>query len=197
MIVVMMAPATATLAQRVGFRTLAPNAITLTRQGSTDLEFDDLLLDSDMVSAIALSDINRLVVLAVDAPAHYDLIIHIGKKYNDKLLLNGTETDQWIPFTLEFAFANQGYPTTETYFRALPDAVTIPPGRGHITFPISRRASPLPPSPVKQGKHKGYEQRAFLFFYGSLGSANAGKNVVAGSYETTIEVTIDFATHEH
>lgn len=195
----MLMTATASLAQNIRFRIQAPDAITLTKQGSIDMAFDGLVLDSDMVSTIAIGDTHRMAVLAIDAPAHYELTVYIEPANNDRLLLNGTESDQWIPFTLEFAYANPGYPVTETYIKALTDAVEIPTGLGQITFPVSSRASRLlpPPPSAKYGNYKVSKQRAFLFFYGRLGSTNAGNNVVAGTYETTIEVTIDFTSHEH
>lgn len=200
MMMLMLMPAMASLAQNISFRALAPDAITVTKQGSIDLEFDKLLLDSDIVRTITINDTDRLVILAIDAPAHYDLTVYTELANNDKLLLYGTESDQWIPFTLEFAYANPGYPITETYITALIDAVEVPTGFNSVTFPVSRHASGLPlppPTPEYDGCDlAANKQRAFLFFYGSVGSTNAGNNVVAGTYETIIEVTIDFTSHD-
>lgn len=200
LLVMLMLQVTAVPAQNISFRTLAPDAITLTPQGSIDLEFDFLYLDSDIVNTITINDTGRLVALAIDAPAHFDLTATIRMKDKNRLLLNGTNSAQWIPFNLEFAYANAGYPLTVNYVAALKDAVAVPGGYNSITFPVSKpakRLAPPPPTP----KYKGYtlnttKQRAFLFFFGSLGPANKGNLVVAGSYETIIDVIIDFTSHD-
>ncbi len=200
MLLLILLPAMASLAQNISFRALAPDAITVTKQGSIDLEFDYLVLDSDIVRTITISDTDRLVALAIDAPAHYDLTVYVDVTDGDRLILDGDKPDQWIPFTLEFAYANPGYPITENYITALTDAVEIPIGFNSITFPVSRRASGLPPPPPTP-EYEGFDltatkERTFLFFYGSVGSTNAGNDVVAGTYETIVEVTIDFTSYE-
>ena len=201
LLLTLMMPAMVSLAQNISFRALAPEAITVTKQGSIDLEFDYLVLDSDMTRSIAIDDIDRLAALAIDAPAHYNLTIYVDLTNGNKLILDGTNQDQWIPFTLQFAYANHGYPITETYLTALADAVQLPAGFNSIIFPVNRRACGLPlppPTPEYFGNDlTDTKQRAFLFFYGSIGSTNAGHKVVAGTYETTIEVTIDFTNHDN
>ncbi len=200
LLLLLMLPAKECRAQNISFRALAPDAISVTKQGSIDLEFGYLLLDSDIIRTITINDTDRLVALAIDAPAHYDLTVDIELADIDRLLLDGNESGQWIPFALEFAYANPGYTTTETYLNALADAVEIPPGFNSVTFPLSKRASglsPLPPTPEYEGYNMdAARQRAFLFFYGNVGPANAGNDVAVGAYSTLIDVIIDFTSYD-
>lgn len=200
LLMMLLVPVMSSLAQSISFRTLAPDAITLTKLGSIDLEFDSLVLGSDIVSSITVNDTDRLAILAIDAPAYYDLRVQVDMINGDKLILDGNKPSQSIPFTLEFAYANLGYQINTSYSTALADAKAVPPGFRSVSFPVSKGASGSPPPPLMP-EYKGFDlttakKRAFLFFYGSVGPANAGNNVVAGVYETIIEVIIDFTNYD-
>lgn len=201
MLLLLALPSKESPAQNISFRALAPDAITVTNMGNNhNLEFDKLLLDSDIIRTIAITDSDRLVALAIDAPANYDLTVHVNLINGNMLILDGDKSNQSIPFTLEFAYANLGYQNTTPYSAALVDAVAVAPGFSSVSFPVSRRASGLPPPPPMP-EYKGFDlantkKRAFLFFFGSVGPANAGNNVVAGTYSTFVDVIIDFTSYD-
>lgn len=189
--------------QRISFSPTGTNNILITPFYPNDLVFDYLVVNSGIVRTIQLrgENDNDVVVLAVDAPAEYDLTVWVTAL--DKLEITGYVPGQGeempsIPFQLRFAFANAGYALTHNdVASAKLAAQEVPAGFNTATFAVSKRSSG-PPGPPPTPQHQGYDlpmARAYLFFYGTIGPTNAGTNVRAGNYETEIEVSIDFTTH--
>lgn len=189
-------------AQRISFRSFAANGITITGGFFPDvLEFEYLVINSATVRTIQINGVNdsRVVALAVDMPEGYDLSVWVSA--NNSLELSGSAESPTptIPFQLRFAYSNPGYATTHTDIAAAKSAATeVPLGFTSATFPVSKRSAGLPPGPPPTPEHEGYTvpmARAFLFFYGTAGPANEGINVMAGMYETEIQINIEFSNY--
>ncbi len=192
------------VAQVISFKTLASDPISIQQVYPLDLEFGGLVLNSSDPKVIQLNGENddRVVVIAFDAPAAYDVNVYINSvdflENLDYIPAQG-ESVPSIPFQFRVAYANPGFPLSHTDLIAARNAaVEVPAGFNTLTFPVSKRAGGLP-APPPTPEHVGYSvpmSRAYLFFYGVAGPTNAGTNVVAGLYQTEVVIELQLANYD-
>lgn len=179
--------------QHVRLQALAAHGVHVSSLGRAGLEFDCIVIGADMMHEITLHEHNsqKIVVFAVDAPSQHDVSVWVDVFDNDKLVLRdpgGYSPTPGIPLEIRFAYANKGYANNNTIWQnALHDAIELPAGSRYASFPISSMAGPV----FEQANSAKQTERAYLFFYGSLGPASPGENLPSGVYETSITVHID------
>lgn len=185
-------------AQQVRLQALAAEDIHISSFGQAGLEFDCIVIGTDMRHEITLNQQNshKIVVFAVDAPLQHDISVWVDVFDDDKLVLRdpgGYSPPPGIPLEIRFAYANNGYANNNTVWQnAIYDAIEVPAGSRYASFPISRMARPK----LKHANREVPLERAFLFFYGSLGPVAPGDNLPSGVYETSITVYVDL-THRY
>ncbi len=191
------------VAQRITFKTLGGNNITLNQAFPLDLEFGDMVMGSSDLRIVQLNGDNddRVVVLSFDAPTQYDVTVFVDALNileNLDYIPGPTEDIPSIPFDFRFAFANPGFPTSHTDIIAAKNAaVELPIGFNTMTFPVSKRASGLP-APPPTPEYEGYSvplSRVYLFLYGTAGPTDAGTNVVGGLYTTEVTIQIQLSSY--
>jgi len=191
-------PATSSVAQDISFQVSGSAEIVITPLSPQELCFRSLTINRNEVCAIGLRGMNEedAVVLAVDAPAACEL--QIWTEVTDHLEISdympvGGEEMPTIPFRLRFAYANAGYSTSHSsVYEARAAAVEVPAGFSTVTFPVSNGYGGLTATP--QPGLTDYTEspvRSYLFFYGTVGPASQGTNVVAGTYQSEILVNIE------
>lgn len=179
--------------QHVRLQTIAAEGVHVSSLGRAGLEFDCIVSGTDMMHEITLNQHNshKIVVFAVDAPLHHDVSVWVDVFDDDKLVLRdpgGYSPPPGIPLEVRFAYANKGYANNHTVWQsAIRDAIELPVGSRQASFPISNKAGPV----FEQANRTTQRERAYLFFYGSLGPAGRGNNLPSGVYETSITVHID------
>lgn len=188
----------AAVAQDINFQVSGSDDIVITPLSPQKLSFQPLTINRNEVCTIGLRGENEedAVVLAVDAPAACEL--HVWTEAPGRLEITdfvpvGGRKLPSIPFRLRFAYANAEYSASRSSVReARAAAVEVPAGLSAVTFPISNRYGSLAALP-QSAPTGGTEAlvRTYLFFYGTVGPAGQGTNVVAGTYEAEIFVHIN------
>ena len=128
--------------------------------------------------------------MTLEGVKYLDVLVDITA--DNYLLLNGDlgcETDPScrIPFTLEAAYANRGNNNVNESVN-----ITVLSNVASAQFQILQRTNG-PPGPPPTPVYEGYDpsifnETAYLYIYGSI---NIG-NVDAGSYNSSISVTINY-----
>lgn len=153
---------------------------------SEELEFGTLIQNQGPASI----DLVNAKVLTLEGVKYLDVLVDITA--DNYLLLNGDlgcETDPScrIPFTLEAAYANRGNNNVNESV-----SITVLSNVASAQFQILQRTNG-PPGPPPTPVYEGYDpsifnETAYLYIYGSI---NIG-NVDAGSYSSSISVTINY-----
>jgi spore coat protein U-like protein len=153
---------------------------------SEELEFGTLIQNQGPASI----DLVNAKVLTLEGVKYLDVLVDITA--DNYLLLNGDlgcETDPScrIPFTLEAAYANRGNNNINESV-----SITVLSNVASAQFQILQRTNGPPgppPTPVFEGYDPNiFNETAYLYIYGSI---NIG-NVDAGSYSSSISVTINY-----
>lgn len=176
--------------QRINFGLYAGQGITLTATTEVlDFNSKQTVINPGTEVIITMDYLNdQPAVVTITAQA--DLDVSVTVSFPDSLRL--VEGSFALPVDLQFAYSNLGAINETT---AKTQAVPVPLGLMSAIFPVSRRAGgtrALPPTP----QHVGYTPptaTAYLFIYGSLGPVG---DVGAGTYTGTINITVEYATHD-
>lgn len=153
---------------------------------SEELDFGTLIQNQGPASI----DLVNAKILTLEGVKYLDVLVDITA--DNYLLLNGDlgcETDPScrIPFTLEAAYANRGNNNVNESVN-----ITVLSNVASAQFQILQRTNG-PPGPPPTPVYEGYDpsifnETAYLYIYGSI---NIG-NVDAGSYNSSISVTINY-----
>lgn len=189
--------------QVISFSTLSgSNDIIIESPVPALMEFGTLSIGSNNQITINLSDAMNAPYIAINAPQEYEITIWVSVLNQleiENYTPGGGEPMPSIPFDLRFAYSNNNYPVSYSdAVSARASAIEVPSGFNSITLPVSKRASG-PPTPPPTPEHDGYvlpKGKVYVFFYGSVGPASGGTNVIAGDYSTTINIQVDFATYD-
>lgn len=182
--------------QRIGVRMMTGNnEITVTALFPASLQFDQLIVDSETASQIELGGYNdeRVLVVAVDAPENGSLLVTATASHPSRLYHEHEKTSH-IPFQLNLAYSNAGYPANHTDIRsAKAQAIKVEKGLNSFIFPANSSFTGLyakDPLSVND-KNASSKTRVYLFFFGSIGPVTSKNQVVAGIYETDIMVNVE------
>ena len=173
--------------QRISFGTWAGSDITIRPVSVNTLDFGNLIKGSGNPKEILKQDATAFEVIA---PEGYDLTV----VFDSPVVLTGPGTST-IPFSLRFAYSNQGL---QTIAEANPSAVEVPTGFTSITFPVLRSATgvPTPPPAPPDGSttpDSRIKATAYLFIYGSAGPA--ASNADSGEYTGDINIIVDYSSY--
>ena len=161
--------------QAIQFSLFVSSALDATKQ--QDLNFDEIFSGAGNVQ-INLGDAG-MGVFSITGNKEMDIIVTLSAP---AVLTNTGPSTDTIPFTLEFAYANQG---ADDIFDAI-----VGTG-GTARFPILRRAGGSPPGPPPTPENAGYtpaDATAYIYIYGSMTVGN----VDAGVYSGTVTLTVEY-----
>ncbi len=167
--------------QRITFGTWAGSNITIQAVTVATLDFGNIVKGVPIAKSI---DITGATAFGITAPEGFDLTVTI----DSPTVLDGPE-GKTIPFSLRFAYSNQGL--IESAART--SATEVPTGFNSVSFPVKRNAMGLPappPDPLDAANATRIKATAYLYFYGSAGPA-AG-DATAGPYTGTVTINAEY-----
>lgn len=187
-------------AQRLNFGQFAGEGITiLPVAGSGTLDFNEkqkAIVPGDLVTISLQDDMaDIMAVFEITGPIGFDLDIVVTENTPGKLELDDdhASAEDFIPFTLGWAFSNSGH---DNVADALVDARAnvIPVGLRFATFPVIRRAinngpPGPPPRPLDGNTNTRPTETAYLFFFGSI---NVPPNARVGTYTSQIDIHVSY-----
>lgn len=189
-----------TQAQRLNFGLFAGQNIVIEPvTGSGTLDFNAkqrAIVPGDNV-IISLQDdgASLMAVFTITAPIGFDLDVMVTETSPGVLSLDPPYNEQTneIPFTLGWAFSNNGFSNEAD---ALTDARAnvIPAGIRFATFPVIRRNGNNgppgpPPRPLDGNSGSRPTQTAYLFFFGSIQVPEGAR---VGTYTAQIDIHVSY-----
>lgn len=173
------------VSQEIDFSQYGNYSLSVTELNGSDLDFGQVISGSGPKTI----DINNAKIIDITGVKYLDVIVDVQAA--EFLYLNGTQTtddQKRFKLDLEAAYANPaGTPNVGNA-----KIINVPNNNFTTRFPILERQSqppgPPPPPPTDAYDQSKVEETAYFYLYGSINV----DNVNAGSYSTTITVTVSY-----
>ncbi len=182
-------------AQRVNFGLFATDGISITATGAGELNFNQkagiILAGKQSVQILKTDD--QAVILEIEGRIDLDVTLSIDADPN--LVLQVGTNSYEIPLSVNFAYHNAGPGGLSDEIIKL-QAIEVPSGFNGATFAMRRRTAG-PPTPPPTPDHQGHAQplgKSYVVIYGTMGQVPINSPV--GLYMATINVKVEYATHE-
>jgi hypothetical protein len=170
--------------QHISIGTMAGSNISIQSVNDNSLNFGNLIKGASLPNSVPLSG---AAVFEISAPEGSALTVWIDAP--STLIGPDGET---IPFSLKFAYSNQGLVES----KARLNAVEVNKGLNMVTFPVKRSVTGLmeyTPGSMESNNTIRTTGKAYLYIYGSAGPPDFGAG--AGEYAGTVNISVEYTSY--